>query len=124
MDHSPLSSAVQPVLNWPCCPFIQTTFPRLTYVDVSGDNVKNLPEGGVDTMHWSLLIYPASHSIAEGKLTGRAGLPLGQSVLTTPDNLLLHVLSDDNQDELFHHLSVDRGVTVACSSPSPPPCPF
>lgn len=33
-------------------------------------------------------------------------------MLTTPDNLLLHVLNGDNQDDLFH-LSMDGGATVA-----------
>ena len=31
-------------------------------------------------------------------------------MLTTPDNLLLlHLLNDDLQNELLHHLSQDRG---------------
>lgn len=73
---------------------------------------KNLPEGSADTMYCSLLIYPASHSITGGNLIGLVWLPLGQSVLTTPDDLLLHVLDDDNQDDLFY-LFMDGGATVA-----------
>jgi len=41
---------------------------------------------------------------------GQAFFPLGESMLTTPDNLLvLHLLRDDICNELFHHLSRDGG---------------
>jgi len=32
-----------------------------------------------------------------------------ESMLTTPGNLFLHLLDDDLQNELFHHLSWDGG---------------
>jgi len=46
----------------------------------------------------------------EGYQIGQAWFPLGESVLTAPDNLLfLHLLDDDIHNELFHKLSRDGG---------------
>jgi len=75
-----------------------------------GDSVKSLAEVKVDNIHCSPLIYPASHAIVESYQIGQASFPLGESMLTTPDNLLfLHLLNDDLQNELPHHLSWDGG---------------
>ena len=73
-----------------------------------GDHVESLAEVEIDNIHCSPLIYPASHVIAESYQIGQAWFPLGESMLTTPYNLLfLHLLDDDLQDELLHHLSRD-----------------
>jgi len=71
-----------------------------------GDSVKSLAEVEVDNIHGSPLIYPASRAIIESYQVGQAWFPLGKSMLSTPDNLLfLHLLRDDLQNELLHHLS-------------------
>ena len=58
-----------------------------------GDSVKNLAEFEVDDIHSFPFIYPASHALIESYHFGQAGFPLGESMLTTPDNLLLlHLL--------------------------------
>ena len=60
------------------------------------DRVKSLAEVELDNIHGSPLIYPASHAIVESYQIGQAWFPLGESMLTTPDNLLfLHLLDDD-----------------------------
>ena len=76
-----------------------------------GDRVESLAEVKVDNIHCSSFIYPASHAIVESYQIGQAWFPLGESVLTTPNNLLfLHLLDDDDlQDKLLHHLSQDGG---------------
>jgi len=53
-----------------------------------GDSVKSLADIKVDNTHCSRLSYPASHAIAEGYWIGQAGFPFGESILTTPDNLI------------------------------------
>ena len=74
------------------------------------DSVKSLAETEVDNIHGSSLIYLASHFIVESYQIGQAWFPLSESVLTSPDNLLfLHLLEDDLQNELLHHLSQDDG---------------
>jgi len=61
-----------------------------------GDSVESLAEVKADNSHCSPLIYPASHAIIEGYHICQASFPLGESMLTTPDNLLfLHLLHDD-----------------------------
>jgi len=61
-----------------------------------GDSVKSLAEVEVDDIHSSPLIYPASHATVESYQIGQARFPLGESMLTTPDNLLfLHLLRDE-----------------------------
>ena len=58
-----------------------------------GDSVESLAEVKVDNIHGSPLIYPAGHAIAESYQIGQAWFPLGESMLTTPDNLLfLHYI--------------------------------
>jgi len=75
-----------------------------------GDSVESLAEVEVDNIHGSPLIYPSGHAIVESYQIGQPWFPLGKSMLTTPDNLLfLHLLDDDLQDELLHHLSRDGG---------------
>ena len=81
------------------------------YEDIMGDSVKSLAEVEVDNIHCSPLIYSAGHPIIEGHQIGQAWFPLGESMLTTPDNLFfLHLFRDDIQNELFHHLSRDGGA--------------
>lgn len=81
----------------------------MSYQDATGDRIKSLAEIKVDNIHCFPLIYSASHSITADYQTGQALFPLGESMLTTTDNLLLfHMLRDDMQDELFH-LSRDGG---------------
>ena len=66
-----------------------------------GDCVESLAEVKVDNIHGSPFIYPASHAIVENYQIGQARFPLGESMLTTPDNLLfLYLLDDDLQDKL------------------------
>ena len=75
-----------------------------------GDSVRSLAEVEVDNIHGSPLIYPAGHTIVESYQIGQAWFSLSESTLTTPDNLLfLHLLDDDLQDKLLHHLSQDGG---------------
>jgi len=77
-----------------------------------GDSVESLAEVEVDNIHGSPLISPYGHAIVESYQIGQALFPLGESMLTTPDNLLLlHLLDDGLQDELLHHLSRDGGET-------------
>ena len=75
-----------------------------------GDSVESLAEVEVHNICGSPFIYPASHAIVESHQTDRALFPLGESMLTTPENLLfLHLFNGDIQNELFHHLSRDGG---------------
>ena len=61
-----------------------------------GDSVESLAEVEVDNIHGSPLIYLASHAAIESYHIGQAWFPRGESMLTTPDNLLfLHLLDDD-----------------------------
>ena len=53
-----------------------------------GDCVESLAEVKVDNIHSSPFVYPASHVIVESYQIGQASFPLGESMLTTPDNLL------------------------------------
>lgn len=55
-----LGSAVQPVLNPPHCPLIQSTLPEFSYEDLVGDSVESLAEPKVDNIHHSHLIHPGS----------------------------------------------------------------
>ena len=74
------------------------------------DHVKSLVEVYVENIHCSPLIYPARHAIIESYQIGQAWFPLGESMLTTPDNFpFFHLLDDDLQNELPHHLSRDGG---------------
>ena len=55
-------------------------------------------------------MYPASQAMKESHQIGQAWLPLDESILTTPDYLLFfHLLDDDFQNELLHHLSQNWG---------------
>ena len=75
-----------------------------------GDCVESLAEVKVDNIHDSPFVYPASHVIVESYQIGQAWFPLGESMLTTPDNLLFfHLLHDGLQDKLLHHLTQDGG---------------
>jgi len=77
-----------------------------------GDSVKSLAEVKVENIHCSPLIYPASHATIEGYQMAQASFPLGEFMLTTPHNLFfLHLLREDIQSELFHHLSRDGDET-------------
>ena len=72
-----------------------------------GDCVESLAEVEVDNIHGSPFIYLASHVIIENYQIGQAWFPLGESMLATPDNLLfLHLLVDDLQDKLLHHVQI------------------
>ena len=44
---------------------MQLTLPEVAYEDVMGYRVESLAEVKVDNIHYSLLIYSASHSIVE-----------------------------------------------------------
>ena len=78
-----------------------------------GDCVESLAEVKVDNIHSSPFVYPASHVIVESYQIGQAWFPLGESMLTTPDNLLFfNLLHDGLQDKLLHHLSRDGGVCI------------
>ena len=75
-----------------------------------GDSVQSLAEAKVNIILCSPHVYLAGHAIIEGHQIGQALFPLGESMLTTPDNLLfLQYLRGDIQNELFHHLSKDWG---------------
>jgi len=72
------------------------------------DSVKSLADVEADNIHCPPLIYLAGHAIIEGYQISWAWFAFGESMLTTPDNLLfLHLLRDDSQNKLFHHLSRD-----------------
>ena len=61
-----------------------------------GDCVESLAEVKVDNIYCSPLIYPASHAIVESYQIGHARFPLGESMVSTPDNLLfLDLLHED-----------------------------
>ena len=61
-----------------------------------GDCVESLAEVEVDNIHGSPLIYQASNAIIESYQIVQAWFPLGESMLTTPDNVLsLHLLEDE-----------------------------
>ena len=53
-----------------------------------GDCVESFAEVKVDNIYGSPFIYPASHVVVESYQIGQAWFPLGESMLTTPDNLL------------------------------------
>ena len=53
-----------------------------------GDCVESLAEVKVDNIHGSPFVYLASHVIVESYQIGQAWFPFGESMLTTPDNLL------------------------------------
>ena len=54
-----------------------------------GDSIESLAKVKVDDIHCSTPIYPAGDAITEGKEVGRAQLPLGESMLTTPGDFLI-----------------------------------
>ncbi|KAJ7411403.1 hypothetical protein BTVI_49502 [Pitangus sulphuratus] len=62
-DYNPLGSAIQPVLNSPHCPLIQSPLPEFDYEDVVRDSAESFAE--VDTIHCSPVIYPCSFIIEE-----------------------------------------------------------
>ena len=75
-----------------------------------GDCVESLAEVKVDNIHGSPFVYAASHVIVESHYISQARFLLGESMVTTPDNLLfLHLLDDGLEDKLLHHLSKDGG---------------
>ena len=59
-DHNLLRSAVQPFLNPPHCPLIQSTLPEFAYENVVKDRVESLAEAEVDSIYCSPLISPGS----------------------------------------------------------------
>lgn len=68
------------------------------------------------------LICPTGHDVTNGCQIDQAGLPLDESTLTIPDNLLFfHMLGDGIQDKLFHRLPKNGGW-LAGSLPSPLSC--
>ncbi len=77
-----------------------------------GNSVKSLSEVKLYNIHCSSLIYPAGLDVIESYQIGQAWFPLGESMLTTSDNLLVsQLLEDDIQSKLLHHLSRDKGET-------------
>ena len=119
-----------------CPPHCSLTYPtpaQLTSKDVLGDSIKALLKSRYTTP--TALPFTSSHGITEGYQIGQTLFSLGESVLTTPDILLLfHLLGDDIQSKLLHHLSrmelrltglslpsssfLKTGVTVAFLQPS------
>lgn len=92
------------LLYLPHLPLIYPTYPKLTYKDIMGDSINS---------HWSeettcTTLSSSDHDITEGHQTGQAWFPLGEFVLTIPDNLLFHLLGNDIQNKLFHQLPMDR----------------
>ena len=74
-----------------------------------GDSIKSLAEVKVDNIHCSPSIFSASDATIEGREVDQAQFPLGESMLTTPDDpLLFQLLEDGFQNKLFHHLSRNR----------------
>ena len=64
-----------------------------------GDSVKSLTEVKADNIHYSALIYQAYNFIVEGYQAGQAWLPLGEAMMTPPNNLLvLYMPGNDSQD--------------------------
>lgn len=75
-----------------------------------GDSVQSLPEVKVDNLNCSTFIGLSCHVIIEGYQIGQARFTLDESMSATPDDLLqVCILGDDLQNDLFHHLSKDRG---------------
>ena len=58
------------------------------------DSVKGLTEEQVDNIH-SPLVYQASHFIVEVYQVGQARIPFGEAMLTTPDDFLVLMISEN-----------------------------
>lgn len=72
-----------------------------------------LNEVQVGNTHCSSLIHQVGHFIREAHHIVWAWLPHGESILTTPDDLLaLRVPGNGFQDLLLHHLPKDQGKAV------------
>jgi len=75
-----------------------------------GDGVKQIAKVKVHNIHYSLPIYLDSDVIINSYQIGQACFPLGESLLSTPDNLLhFQLLGEGIQNKLFYHLSRDGG---------------
>ncbi|XP_072186652.1 uncharacterized protein [Excalfactoria chinensis] len=119
-NDNPLHSASQPILDPLHRPLIYPILPQLCYKDVMGDRIKSLTEIKVDYIYRSPPVHPASDIFIKGHQVGRARPPLGEPMLSTPDNLLFSQLSGDGiQHKLFHHLPWDRVFRHLPSSPRP-----
>jgi len=110
VDHNPLRSTSQPVFNLPHGLSITSIPHFLSFITrMLWNFVKSLAEVKVQNTHCSPLIYLDSDDI-EGYHVGWTWASLDESMLTTSDNLLVfHLLGDDIQNKLFHHLPRDRG---------------
>lgn len=74
------------------------------------DSLKSLAEVKVDSIHCSPLVDPICHVTIKGYKIRQARFTLGESMLTTPDDVLFfYMLGDDLQNDLFRHLSTDGG---------------
>lgn len=95
IDHNILSSVSQPVLNLHNSPLIYPIRSNFLYKHFVGNCVKAFRSQGAQHL-LLFLIYPAS-DIKEGYLAGQEWFSLGECVLTTPDNIVIHLLADDIQ---------------------------
>ena len=75
-----------------------------------GDIVESLAEVKIHNICCSPLICLDSCDFLEGYRFGQAWFPLGESMLTTLDNLPFFLLHGDNiQNKLFHHIPRNGG---------------
>lgn len=62
-DHSPLCCGVQPVINPPYCPLIQSSLPELAYEDVMGDCQKSCRSSGRQCPLLSQTVLPSEKAV-------------------------------------------------------------
>ncbi|XP_040546021.1 uncharacterized protein LOC101751112 isoform X4 [Gallus gallus] len=77
-----------------------------------------------DDIHSSPRTYPAGDAIIEGYEVGQARFPLGEPMLTAPDDLLLQLPGDGTQNTLLHGLSRHRGEADCLRFPGSSFLPF
>ncbi|XP_040507897.1 uncharacterized protein LOC101751112 isoform X2 [Gallus gallus] len=97
---------------------------QLCYQVAMGDNTKSLADIEADDIHCSPRTYPAGDAIIEGYEVGQARFPLGEPMLTAPDDLLLQLPGDGTQNTLLHGLSRHRGEADCLRFPGSSFLPF
>jgi len=107
---------LQPVICTDVCNSGSTSLPTqlshsfLAYLRGCYGRQRQKPCWTQGRQHISPLNHPAGHDITEGHQIGQAWFPFAEPMLTTANNLLLfHLLGNDIQNKLFHHLPRDGG---------------
>lgn len=88
IDHDPLSLSILLVFNEPHCLLIQPILHQLVYKYLKRDSVKDLAEIGVDNINCFTLTCQDSHFTAEVHYIYQVCVPLGETLLTIPDDCL------------------------------------